>query len=480
MRGDDLPDINGAITHSFSEIYRENRWAAGSGTGSKPENAVEYIAFISRFLRQNGVQSVVDFGCGDWQFSRFIDWSGIHYTGIDLVQTVIGRNTKEFSAQNITFKCTSDIAKIPNADLLISKDVFQHLPNEAVLHYLSIFKQKFKWLLITNDDYPEGNLNGVIEPGQWRALRLDLAPFFEDCVCLLSWSVVSNTPTVRKRTILIRGTGGATLAGEDAAPPDAKTQQTVPRRIYQTWKVRAPLPEAFQSWSQTIKDHNPEYEYVLWEDSDNRAFIQTHFNWFLEKYDSYEKEIMRVDAVRYFALFYFGGFYMDMDVECFGSLDRYTSMNGVLLGRMGSDQDHPHCIPNAIMAASPRQEFWLFVFSFLLDGPSSNQPVEHVAGPVFLKRCVDRWHQGSLDNYNRVEAIRALLDPDQTVTEPTGSIHIMKPKEWYPVDWTDPLHQLFRFQVLRGAALSVEDKARLFGNSVLGTYWSHTWNGGLQ
>lgn len=200
-----LPDNYQAMTISFREIYREDRWTAGSGTGSKPENTDDYMIFLSKFMKLNDVRSVVDFGCGDWQFSRFIDWSGINYTGIDVVEDVIDKNTKQFGAPNILFKCTAEIENIPDADLLICKDVLQHLPNDSILHYLSSFKNKFKWLLITNDDYPDDNLNGHIKPGQWRALRLDLIPFSEDSVCVLSWIVLSNTPTVRKRTIFIRG-----------------------------------------------------------------------------------------------------------------------------------------------------------------------------------------------------------------------------------------------------------------------------------
>jgi hypothetical protein len=49
--------------------------------------------------------------------------------------------------------------------------------------------------------------------------------------------------------------------------PDSGQQFTrIQRRIFQifqTWKVRSPLPAAFELWSRTIKEKNKNYEYVI-------------------------------------------------------------------------------------------------------------------------------------------------------------------------------------------------------------------------
>ena len=47
-----------------------------------------------------------------------------------------------------------------------------------------------------------------------------------------------------------------------------------------------------------------------------REFIEKMYPWFLKTYDGYTQEIMRIDAVRYFILHYFGGIYLDIDMEC--------------------------------------------------------------------------------------------------------------------------------------------------------------------
>ena len=195
------------VQERFSQIYATDFWVSGSGTGSRPENNVEYMALLARFMALNEVRSVVDLGCGDWQFSRYVDWSKVHYTGIDVVPEVIQGNTQAFARPGLTFKCTTDIDESPPADLLVCKDMMQHLPNDLVETYLRVLPTRFKLLLITNDDFPEDNLNGDIQAGGWRGLRLDQPPFDQDCVTLLSWTVISEIVPVRKRTVLIRGQG---------------------------------------------------------------------------------------------------------------------------------------------------------------------------------------------------------------------------------------------------------------------------------
>ena len=93
--------------------------------------------------------------------------------------------------------------------------------------------------------------------------------------------------------------------------------QTIPKRVFQTWKNKSiddnPL---MKQWHTTWKKHNPSYEHVLWDDDDNRDFININFPSFLTIYDSYNINIKRVDSVRYFYLLKYGGIYADLDFEC--------------------------------------------------------------------------------------------------------------------------------------------------------------------
>ena len=55
---------------AFNHIYRSNVWGFGSGWGSSEEFTGPYHALLADFIREHGIRSVVDAGCGDWQSTR--------------------------------------------------------------------------------------------------------------------------------------------------------------------------------------------------------------------------------------------------------------------------------------------------------------------------------------------------------------------------------------------------------------------------
>lgn len=97
-----------------------------------PNSTIEYRYFLERFFCFYGISSVVDFGCADWQFSKFIPWGEIAYTGYDIVPSIIAENEK-YCSDTIKFQIVSeDLEELRAADLLIMKDVLQHLPNDLI------------------------------------------------------------------------------------------------------------------------------------------------------------------------------------------------------------------------------------------------------------------------------------------------------------------------------------------------------------
>ncbi|MBX9924448.1 MAG: class I SAM-dependent methyltransferase [Rhabdochlamydiaceae bacterium] len=174
----------------FERVYDEGAWGwiydeqqgkfrGGSGEGSDPQNALPYLGFLQNFLRENDINSVVDVGSGDWRLSNKIDWSGIEYLGVDVVPFLIDYNNRVFGASNIHFELADGVREdLPAADLLICKDVLQHLPIEDVQ---SFFKQlhKYKYALLTNDVNPDTlkSDNRNIVAGEYRPIALTETPF---------------------------------------------------------------------------------------------------------------------------------------------------------------------------------------------------------------------------------------------------------------------------------------------------------------
>ncbi|MDL2307480.1 class I SAM-dependent methyltransferase [Desulfovibrio sp. OttesenSCG-928-C06] len=180
----------------FSFIYEHNAWDFGSGLGSMPQTTLEYRYFLERFISERQISSVVDFGCGDWQSSRYIFWWGAEYTGYDVVPDVLDANRKHYASDNVRFLTSpQDRRLMRSADLLIAKDVLQHWPDAEISEFLEAVKGKYKYILITNSITPEDELNRDILLGQFRPLDLLRPPFSLDAECVLTWSINCTLPS---------------------------------------------------------------------------------------------------------------------------------------------------------------------------------------------------------------------------------------------------------------------------------------------
>lgn len=149
----------------FRKIYNSHSWGSTSrsGPGSEPQRLQSYMAILVDFLKTHQIQSVVDIGCGDWAFSRLIDWSGIDYTGIDIVPELAERNNERYGNDHIRFLCRNLITdELPAADLCIIKDCLQHLSNSAVHEFLKKLSN-YRYALLTNDI-------GIVRKGWWANL----------------------------------------------------------------------------------------------------------------------------------------------------------------------------------------------------------------------------------------------------------------------------------------------------------------------
>ncbi len=166
----------------FQRIYEVAHWEGGSGQGSRPDVTQIYRDVIECLIGSRDIRSVVDIGCGDWEFARLIDWSRVAYLGLDVVPALIEKNQAQFSQSNVRFECVDVTDRtMPRADLVLCKDVLQHWPTEQVRGFLSYLCRQCRYVLLTNDVasvhcIPE-TLNSPIPLGAWRTLDLERPPF---------------------------------------------------------------------------------------------------------------------------------------------------------------------------------------------------------------------------------------------------------------------------------------------------------------
>jgi hypothetical protein len=84
----------------------------------------------------------------------------------------------------------------------------------------------------------------------------------------------------------------------------------IPRVIHRVWLGSEPLPEEFEHYGETWKQHHPEWEMRLWTDSNLPALR------FPEAFERCRNHGERSDVLRSELLARFGGLYVDTDVEC--------------------------------------------------------------------------------------------------------------------------------------------------------------------
>ena len=109
------------------------------------------------------------------------------------------------------------------------------------------------------------------------------------------------------------------------------------------------LPATSRSHApEQCRKYNPTYEIRIWNETEARTIIETEYPWFLTTYDGYIHPIQRVDALKYFVLYHFGGVYMDLDIACRRPLDPLLQFPAWF------PQASPLSVNNDLMASMPR------------------------------------------------------------------------------------------------------------------------------
>lgn len=174
----------------FTDIYLTGKWGKGdspffSGEGSVTDTYLEYVKFMQDFIRTHDIKRVVDLGCGDFRVGRHLT-QNVKYTGCDVVQPLVDYNQKNFGNEHIQFLKRNIITDdLPEGDLCLVRQVFQHLSNDSILKVLPKLA-RYKYVVIadaqpyadkdkTNHDIP--NFSGTRAVVHGTGLWLENSPF---------------------------------------------------------------------------------------------------------------------------------------------------------------------------------------------------------------------------------------------------------------------------------------------------------------
>jgi mannosyltransferase OCH1-like enzyme len=254
-----------------------------------------------------------------------------------------------------------------------------------------------------------------------------------------------------------------------------ETPSQIPRITHRIWfQGWDKVPAKFHENIRLLEEQNPEFEHKTWDEHSLRKECELMGKPYLEKYDSLDLMIMKVDYGRYVALYRHGGISIDMDMKPRRPLRETPGIDTeeIILSTVARPVNYTGIINNAMFAVKPHSPYMKKLLDectasnkTLDDYPNKEIYLNSETGPAFVTRILG-------PSRKKIK----ILDPDYF--EPCFSMDTLcKPSEKtimehnHTLSWIDPMyHWIFRvlFYLYRFTPLGL-----IFVLIVLTLWWPH-------
>jgi hypothetical protein len=154
------------VTQTFNvPAYWDRRYRDGrtSGAGSEGDEGSYKAKYVSEFIAEHDIVSVLDWGCGDGQVLRKMNLPEIGapnyvvYTGVDVSSTIIKQMRREFPFREF-YEPDYVVARGFTAELALSMDVLFHFPDDADFneYVANLFGSATRYVIIYSTNYALG------------------------------------------------------------------------------------------------------------------------------------------------------------------------------------------------------------------------------------------------------------------------------------------------------------------------------------
>jgi len=96
----------------------------------------------------------------------------------------------------------------------------------------------------------------------------------------------------------------------------------IPKKIHFCWLSGDPFPELIEKCMSTWKEKLPDYEFILW---DTNKFKLDDNIWVKQAFET-KKYAFAADYIRLYAVYNYGGIYLDTDIEVVKNLDEFLKL----------------------------------------------------------------------------------------------------------------------------------------------------------
>ena len=196
----------------------------------------------------------------------------------------------------------------------------------------------------------------------------------------------------------------------------------IPKIIHQTWDTYD-VPETFVPWVKSIVARHPDWQYMFWTQEDVQCYFKTRHPDFHDLYNSYWATIFKTDVMRYFLMYDYGGFYLDLDIEALRSLDPWIHYAPCILSHETYEhvflvQEKRVGMPNVMTTVLATRPFHPY-FKLLQDNLAKyheiyKADVIRATGPYFMQEILD------------------FYEKNRTETNFENHVTILNPSYWLP------------------------------------------------
>jgi SAM-dependent methyltransferase len=152
-----LPPPPAEVPFTTTVEYWEARYSAGgdSGPGSYSQLGMYKAEFLNAFVREHGIRSVIEFGCGDGHQLGLARYP--RYTGLDVSPTIVARCRRLFAKDPTkTFRLMGEYSG-ETAELALSLDVIFHLVEDQVYedYMRTLFAASSRFVIVYSSNTDE-------------------------------------------------------------------------------------------------------------------------------------------------------------------------------------------------------------------------------------------------------------------------------------------------------------------------------------
>ncbi|HEY0024929.1 MAG TPA: hypothetical protein VGB24_18590 [Longimicrobium sp.] len=165
------------LFRAMGDVYRRYRDESVSGPGSSLDSTREIRARLPALLGELGVSSLLDAGCGDFNWMKEVALGGVEYTGVDVQSDLVDDVRRRHGGPGRAFQRLDMLAgDLPRADLILCRDCLVFLSFHEVFRALHAFRQSGARYLLTTT-FTRRAANHDTGLARWRTLDFGKAPF---------------------------------------------------------------------------------------------------------------------------------------------------------------------------------------------------------------------------------------------------------------------------------------------------------------